>query len=170
MNTIAESKKAFILITEKKVMIILKDKVRQKFSLKGLEVQCPPENKGERIVMVKNVDNTISALSEAEIAEHISKEFKVKRVIKIPNRDHLLKIVFSDIAMADKAVQEGLGIKFKVFQDRNIEREVFVPVVPCNRCYRYEHLKKSCPKGEQYEICSNCATVGHMYTGCKVNK
>ena len=153
MNKIVESKESFILIMDKKVMyIILKDEVR--FSLKGLEVQFPPKFESERTIMVRNVDSTISVLSEEEIAEHINKKLKIKRVIQIPNSDHLLKIVFSDVAMADKAVQKGLRIQFQVLQNRNIEKEVFLPLVPCCRCYNYEHLKKNCPKGEQYKICS----------------
>ena len=146
---------------------ILKDEVRQRFSLKGLEVQHPPEYEAERTVLVRNVDSTISARSEARIAEHISAEFRVKRVIKIPNSNHLHKILFNDVAMADKAIQQGLRIHFQVFQDRNIEKEVFVPVVPCYRCYSYEHLKRNCPKGEQYKICSICTTEGHIHTECK---
>ena len=42
-----------------------------------------------------------------------------------------------------------------------------MPVVPCYRCYIYKHIKKNCPKGEQYKICSICATEGHVHTECK---
>ena len=130
-------------------------------------MQYPPEYEAERTVMIKNVDSTISAMTETQIADHIGRDFKVKRVIKIPNSDHLLKIIFDDVASADKAVQNGLKIKFQLFQNRNIEKEVFVPVVPCYRCYSYEHLRKNCPKDEQYKISSNCAAEGHVHSDCK---
>ena len=61
--------------------LIFRDEIKQRFSLKGLEVQHPPEYEAERTIMVKNVDSTISAMSEAQILEHISRDFKVKRVI-----------------------------------------------------------------------------------------
>ena len=113
VNKIVESKESFFLITDKRVMDkILKDEVKQRFFLKGLEVQYHPEYDAERAVLVRNVNSTISVWSEMQIAEHISKEFKVKSVIKIPNSNLLLKIVFSDLSRADKAFQQGLRIHF----------------------------------------------------------
>ena len=171
VNKIVESKEAFFLITDMKGMdFILRDETRQRLALKGFEVQYPPEFEAERTVMLRNVDSTISAMTEEQIAELIGRDFKVKKVIKIPNADHLLKIVFDNVANADRAVQDGLKIKFQLFQNRNIEKEVFVPVVPCYRCYSYEHFKKNCPKNEQYKICSNCATEGHVHTDCKATQ
>ena len=60
-----------------------------------------------------------------------------------------------------------MKIHFQVFNNTNIEKEVSVPVVPCYRCYSYEHQKKSCPKLQTYQICSNCAEKGHTYNDCE---
>ena len=68
--------------------------------------------------------------------------------------------------MADRAVKDGLIVYFLKFEKCNIEKEVFIPVVPCYRCYSYEHLTKSCPKPSEYSVCSNCASRGHTYTEC----
>ena len=76
--------------------------------------------------------------------------------------------MFNNTQDADKAVQDGLQIKYQKFQNRNIEKEVFVPVVPCYRCYSYEHQKRNCPKSDQYKICSNCAGEDHTYNDCNV--
>ena len=156
VNKIIENKEAFFFITDNKVMdTLLRDENRQLFIARGLEIQYPPEYEAARTVLLRNVDSAISALTEQEIASFI-KELKAKRVIKIPNSEHLLKIVFNNTQDVDKAFQDGLQIKYQKFQNRNIEKEVFVPVVPCYRCYSYEHQKRNCPKSDHYKICSNC--------------
>ena len=44
---------------------------------------------------------------------------------------------------------------------------MFMPVVPCYRCYSYAHLKRNCTKPQEYQICSICAREGHYYTECQ---
>ena len=45
---------------------------------------------------------------------------------------------------------------------------MFIPVVPCYRCYSYEHQKRNCLQSDHYKICSNCAREGHTYGDCNV--
>ena len=99
---------------------LLRDTNRQKFAERGLEIQYPPEYEAARTVLIRNVDSTISALNEQEIRNYIDKDLKVKQVIKIPNSEHLLKIVFNSTEDADKVVRDGLLIKYQRFQNRNI--------------------------------------------------
>ena len=68
--------------------------------------------------------------------------------------------------MADRAVREGLNLHFQRFKKGNIEKEMFVPVIPCYKCYSYTHQKRNCPKPQDYKICSICAIEGHCYTEC----
>ena len=162
VNKIVENKEAFFVITDNRTMdTLLRDTNRQKFA------EYPPEYEAARTVLIRNVDSTISALNEQEIRNYIDKDLKVKQVIKIPNSEHLLKIVFNSTEDANKVVRDGLVIKFQRFQNSNIEKEVFIPVVPCYRCYSYEHQKRNCSKSSQYKICSNCAKEGHIYSECK---
>ena len=164
INKIIENKEAFFLITDSRNMDkLLKDEVRQEFMSKGLEVMYPPEYEAERTVMLKNVDAMIAALPVEEIAQHIAKQYKTKKIVKIPNSSHLLKVIFQSSETADLAVKDGLTIHFQKFDKRNIEKEVFIPVVPCYRCYSYEHQKRACPKPADYKICSNCSELGHTY-------
>ena len=168
VNKIVENREAFFVITNNRTMdTLLRDTNRQKFAERGLEIQYPPEYEAARTVLIRNVDSTIRALNEQEIREYIDKDLKVKQVIKIPNSEHLMKIVFNSTEDADKVVQDGLVIGFQKFQNRNIEKEVFIPVVPCYRCYNYEHQKRNCSKSAQYKICSSCAKEGHNYGECK---
>ena len=169
VNKIIENKEAFFLITDSKNKDkLLKDEVRQEFMCKGLEVMYPPEYEAERTVLLKNVDAMIAALPVEEIAQHIAKQYKTKKIVKIPNSSHLLKVIFQSSETADLAVKDGLTIHFQKFDKRNIE-EVFIPVVPCYRCYSYEHQKRACPKPEDYKICSNCSELGHTYDQCSTN-
>ena len=63
-------------------------------------------------------------------------------------------------------MREGLRIHFQLFEGKLIKKEMFVAVVPCYRCYSYEHLKKHCPMDDSYKVCSNCGTEGHIFTDC----
>ena len=168
INKIIESKDAFFLLTDHSNMDkLLRDDVRSKFAEEGLEVQYPPEYEAARTVMLRNVDPVISSKSSQEIIEYIDPSLKVKTVIKIPNNTHLLKLIFESADMADKVVQEGLILLFQKFEKGNIEKEMFVSIVPCYKCYSYAHLKRNCAKPQEYLICSICAGEGHYYTECQ---
>ena len=134
------------------------------FTYKGLEIQTPPEY--EAVVMLKNVDEVIAGMTIEDICKGIDENIRVKRVVKIPNNTHLLKIIFESAQTADKIVKEGLVIYFQKFEGKNVEKEIFIPITPCFKCYRYDHLKRNCPKPNDFKICSNCSGEGHVYTEC----
>ena len=116
------------------------DETKHKLVAKGFEIVHPPEFDAAQAVLIKNVGSTISALDEGEIAGMIGQNFEVKRVVKIPNSQHLLKIIFQNSHDADRAIERGIQIQFQRFQGNNIERELFVPIVPCFRCFAYGHF------------------------------
>ena len=169
VNKIIESKEAFFLVMDhRNIDKMLKEEVREYLANKGLQIQYLRKYEAARIVMFKNVDSMIAALSEAEIAAHIDKVYKTKKIIKIPNNSHIMKVIFHTSEIADKAVKEGLSISFQKFDGRNIEKEEFIPVVPCYRYYNYEHQKRHCSKAADYKFCSNCAAEGHTFNDCNV--
>ena len=170
VNKIIETKEAFFLVTDNKTMDkLLKEEIKEIFASRGLEIEHPPELEAARTVILRNVDSLISSMTEGEILGAARENLNDKRVIKIPNSSHLLKIIFGDTVTADRVVEKGLKIHFQLFEGKSIETEVFVAVVPCYRCYSYEHLKKHCPKDDSYKVCSNCGIVGHIFTDCKSN-
>ena len=154
VNKIIEMKDAFVLITDNKnIDRLLTLEAKQQFASKGLEIQNPPEYETERTVLLRGLDSALQAKSEREITASIDQSLNVKAVIKIPSSNHLLKIIFATSAVADRVVQEGLQISFQRFENKNIEKEMFVAVVPCYRCYSYKYLKKNCPKPADHKVC-----------------
>ena len=168
VNKIVSDKEAFFLITDNRNMDkLLGEEVKQSLMARGLEIQHPPEYEAARTVMLKNVDDQIRKLTEGEIASFIENEYSVKRVLKIPNNNHLVKVIFDTATTTDKAVKEGIKVQYQKFEGKGIEKEVFISVVACYRCYSYEHQKRNCTKPADYKICSNCASEGHTYGDCK---
>ena len=164
---VIESREAFFLITDNENMDrLLQEKSKTLFLDKGLEIQIPPEYEAARTVMLKSVDGIIAEMSIDEICEGIDKNVKVKRIVKIPNNTHLLKIIFESAHTADEIAKEGLVIHFQKFEGKNVEKEIFIPIIPCFKCYRYDHLKRNCLKPDDFKICSNCSREGHTYTEC----
>ena len=98
---------------------------------------------------------------------HRAKGVKVKKVVKIPNNRHLLKVIFYFSETADNMVANGLQVHYQKSEKRCIERELYIPISPCYKCYSYSHLKNNCDKPENYKICSNCSREGHLFLMCK---
>ena len=165
---IIESREAFILVTDNQGMdSMLSEASRNRFSEQGLELQFPPEYEASRTVILRNVDALIHDMTEAVIVENIPARYVVKKVIKIPGNSHLLKIMFNTAEMADKVVKDGIEIVFQKFAGKNVDKEIFIPIIPCYRCYAYSHQKRSCLKSEDYKVCSNCSREGHTYVNCE---
>ena len=134
------------------------------------KVEFPPEYEAGKTVMLKNVDAFISQMSEGETLNQIDRRFNIKNVIRTSNADKLLKIIFDTIQMADKAIEERIQIKFQRFDNKTMEKEMFVTIIPCYRCYKYDHQGRHCAKSDEYQIYSICAKVGHTYSSCKEKK
>ena len=165
---IRENRDGFILVTDNQGMdALLKDESRTKFNTEGLEIQFPPEYEASRTVILRNVDSLVHEMNEEEIRESIDRQRRVKKVIKFPNNKYLLKVMFATAEAADSAVESGISVGYQRFVGKNINKEIFVPIIPCYRCYQYDHQKKDCLKPAEYQICSNCSRVGHNYEQCE---
>ena len=84
---------------------LLTEESRMRFRSEGMEIQFPPEYDAARSVILRNVDGIISNMTEEEIEKHIGVDFKVSKIVKIPNSPHLLKVIFHDSETADRAVR-----------------------------------------------------------------
>ena len=167
---IKENRDGFILVTDSQGRdLLLKEDSRKRFQNEGLDIQFPPEYEASRTVILRNVDSLVHELSEEEIKDAIGHQHKVRRVVKFPNNKYLLKIIFVAAEAADIATKKGISIGYQKFMGKNIDKEIFVPIVPCYRCYRYDHQRKNCSKTSDYQISSNCSKEGHTYEHCSSN-
>ena len=167
---VIETREAFLLITNgTEAEKVLKDEMRQYYLSKGLEVQVPPEYSALKTLMVKGVGWGVFHKSEQEITEHVESVYpnwKLENIIKIPNNETLMKIVCKSPRVADEIVEKGITIFSQRFDGRSLEREVYINVSPCMRCYKYDHFTKKCKAPESYVICSECARTGHRFHQC----
>ena len=58
---------------------LLGEEAKQNLLAKGLEIQHPPKYKAARTIMLKDVDDQISQLTEGEITSFIEREDRVKK-------------------------------------------------------------------------------------------
>ena len=171
VNKILENKEVYFLIVDNGNMDkLLSTESRNVFAHGGFEVQYPPEYEASRTVILKNVDEMLQLMSVEELASDIDKDLKVRKVIKIPKNNRLLKIVFHSSSIADNVVEKGLKVHFQKFANKSIEKEIFIPLFPCYKCYEYSHSKRQCSKPEDYKIFSNCAREGHIFSDCMTKK
>ena len=168
---VIESGEAFILITSgSEAEKILKDETRQYYLSKGLEVQMPQEYSTLKTLMVKGVGWGVYHKSEDDIRTHIESvhpNWKIEKIVKIPNNETLMKIVCKSPSVADQIAENGITIFSQRFDGRSLEREVYINITPCMRCYKYDHFTKRCKAPESYKICSECARTGHRFSECQ---
>ena len=116
------------------------------------------------------VEGYISELSEEVIKTAIEARnptWDITKVVKIPNNPKLMKIICESPRVADEMVEKGMTIFSQRFMGRSLEKEVFINVTPCLRCYKYDHHIKQCTAPVTYKVCSECAETGHRYSECR---
>ena len=170
-----DTKDFFIIIVDNLNMeIALRGENRDKFKTNGFEVITPAEYEASRTVVVRGVDIHISNFDADEILTMIrahpsQTDFKIDKIIKIPNIHWLLKVVCSDVLSADRIVSKGLYISRQFFPSEQVQKEKFVNVRVCMRCYSFDHLTKRCTRNSEYKVCSECSAVGHRFNQCESN-
>lgn len=187
-KTLSEAGMGIGRVTQRRDMIhiiVNEDSLDQFFSesnmnkLKGmgLDVLIAPEYKTKKTVIVKNVEPEIidqlvglwKSNKKAECQDKIMVNRKVHELEGIEKiaGTMLMKITFKQISIASKVVKSGIKLMYQTLLANQVEREVFVSVVPCYRCFKYSHFTTQCPEEVNYKICSECAQEGHYYHQCK---
>ena len=80
-----------------------------------------------------------------------------------------MKIVCKSLRVADEIVEKGITIFSQRFHGRSLEKEVYINVSPCLRCYQYDYFTKKCKALETYKICSESAETGHRFNHARAN-
>ena len=81
--------------------------------------------------------------------------------------DNAYHITFKHASSAKKCAESGLLAFNLSMPGSNIRQEECFNIVCCMRCYQLEdHATRECRKPKEYQICSECAQVGHIWKNC----
>ena len=167
---VVQAKEAFYLITDnEQAELILRDHIREFWREKGLEAQTSPELVASRTILVRGVEWCVAEQSEIHLKNKIEAEYpdwKLEKVIKIPNNDKLMKLICSNIRTANDILDKGFVVYNQRFAGRSLEREMYLNITPCLKCYKYEHSTKKCQTPEGFKVCSECSKKGYRYNEC----
>lgn len=71
------------------------------------------------------------------------------------------------MAEAKKAQEVGLKLYSIRIPGYNIQQDKFYEITTCFKCYKLEdHYTNQCPKGDSYNLCSECGEEGHIWREC----
>ena len=158
-----------VCLSEEQVDKLIATTTVQKLKEKSFEVIIPPHLKARKTVFIRRLDKDLTELPIEILKqdiEHRNNWAMVEEVVKFPNMPSMLKVRFSDIRMARKAIEIGLSIGEYHLSTDSIEMEDFIQLTPCWACYKYDHSIKDCGQ-KNIKKCSECAVVGHTFRECK---
>ena len=132
----------------------------------NLKPAIPANLNAEKTLVVKNLEARLGRKSVKEIAETVKQTLpQVKAVFKT-NAIRVIKILLPTVADANHLLAKGFVLGGQRIPPNNLEKELFIRVNTCFRCYEVEkHLTKHCQANKQW--CSTCAKSGHEWKTCK---
>ena len=165
-----QNRSHFVVISSDEVIEkLLTPKIKETLQKDDFEVLTPPQFNANRTLVVRNVDSIITSIEEDELKNDIERRndwAKVSDVIKIPNAPKLLKIKFENASMTKAACDKGILIYNQSFPPSSVERDIFIQLIPCYKCYKYDHKSEACIT-PNVTLCSECAADDHIYRNCR---
>lgn len=170
ISKIIDTKDSLLAICyeEKDVDAALTDNVKLNLTNHNLVPVIPPPLRAKKSVIVRRLDRDVTDNTVDDIAEEIehgNQWAKVEEIYKFDKIKHMLKIRFTEISMAKKAIDQGFAAFHYFIPPNQIEPEQFIPITPCWTCYGYSHQTKDCPAKET-KVCSECASPDHTFREC----
>jgi len=140
-------------------------------ALRALNCQpiLPPDIAVNKCVIVRYLDCSIYDRHDDEIRAEIESENNVKIIdfFKFPKAKSF-KITFLTLELASRVINKGLKMFHFSVPPCNIERDVFIKLTTCFKCYTVDtHTTVECPKDSSYKICSECSSPDHTFRFCK---
>ncbi|XP_068225475.1 uncharacterized protein [Palaemon carinicauda] len=169
IHKLETSNKCFYAVAdEPNIEKLINPKVKEIFLRRNFEILDPPHLNAQRTLVVTQADAPIYTQSADDLKHDIEtrNNVKVSEVIKLPNTHSTFKIKLDTVQMVRDCLVKGLLISGQSFPPKFLRQEVHVTLPQCMRCYKYDHVKKDCPKPDTYKICSVCASVDHCWTEC----
>ncbi len=116
----------------------------------------PPAIKAKRTVLLFGVDDNIRRKEPEEIVAELCYPSSL-----------IVKVVFRGTSPAIKATEQGLKMFNIRVPPHRIQREEYVPITICMRCYALaSHQTQDCSKPRENTVCSECSEEGHLFTTC----
>ena len=167
VNRLIETKGAFIVIMSmRNAERMLTNTNKELLRSRGFEAIPPPEMTAGRTLVLRDVDPYITSnFSEDEILDSITECTGHCKVIKIPTNPRMLKIMFVDASETEIA-RFGFNVMNQQFTSESIEKERYVDIRQCLKCYQFDHITKKCPVEGEHTVCSECGATDHRYTVC----
>lgn len=168
LTALIPTKIGFIAKTDIEDHIHKIQKHENKLKAINLYATLPPQITSQRTVVIKRVDAAFTQLPTDTILTHFTDNsnnsgIRIAQVIPIPNRPHLLKIECADTTSAHNILKQGLYAQHYRFPPSQIEREHYVSLERCYKCYKInEHKTANCTATQ---VCSNCSQ-SHHHTQC----
>ena len=119
-----------------------------------------------KTLVLRQVAEGTGKQTEDSILKQIRVNHKgAAKVIKLPNKTRMFKVVFDTVTSAQAAKEKGMIIDHLRIPPAHIENEIHVRITTCMKCYAHDdHLTRNCTA--TLTVCSNCAVTGHRYTQC----
>lgn len=151
---------------------LMSEKAKTSLNKLFLEAIDHPKLKAKRTLVFKKVDPYVGEKTAEEIENEITQNqtwAKVRQVIKIKNFTHIFKVEFNDSKIADKVLNDGLLLFNMAISPTQIDRENYIDIVMCFKCYALEHhYTAKCPTPTKI-ICSDCSADTHTFKDCTNN-
>ena len=158
----------FVIVNDEEVEKMLQPELRQRLKHKGFEVNVPLEYNANKTLIIRRLDPIIDEYTNDDIKESIEQHndsLTVEEVYKFPTTAKILKIRLQSMAMVQKVLNEGLYILYQRVKRNQVEREIYVKLIPCANCFSYEHITSKCNQ-ERLTLCAFCASDGHKQKDC----
>ena len=164
------NRSTFVIITsDENVDKLLTSNMKDKFSRDGFEILTPPEHNANRTFVLRNIDSLITTIDNEELKSDLEERnqwMRITDIIKIPNAPKILKVQCENSEMVRKATESGVLIYNQSIPATSIEKEIFINLIPCYKCYSYEHKTQDCPS-PNLQICSECSSTTHTFRDCR---
>ena len=127
-----------------------------------------PVQKANRTIFLKNFDESIYEKTDQEIIAEVKNRNNMTavEVYKFPNKK-FMKITLESLEQVKQALDKGILLFFVSIPAHSISVENFIDLQVCFKCYAIEnHTTTSCPKDNDYKVCSLCASTNHTFRNC----
>ena len=147
---------------------VICDETKQILQQAGFTVLVPIEYNSLRTIVIKHIDIVIMEYTDQEIIDSINTRnawAEAESIYKLTGDGRLMKVQFKTTEMVKKALDDGLVVLNQRIPPRQVEREIYVKLVPCYNCFDYTHKTRECNQPNKV-ICTYCAQEGHKQINC----